>query len=143
MRFIHTGDWHLGHRLHNHSRREEQQTFLDWLLDQLGEQEADALLIAGDLYHSPNPPAEAESMFYDFVYRAKQRYPSLQIVLIGGNHDSPVRLEVPRPLMRRMGVHIVGRLPRRPDQRTLDPDRLLIPLLPRALHQPEHARLCL
>ena len=126
MRLIHTSDWHLGHRLHDHSRREEHQVFLDWLLDTIGEQEVDALLIAGDLYHSPNPPTEAESMFYDFVYQAKQRHPALQIVVIGGNHDSPARLEVPRPLMRRMGVHIIGRLPRRTDERTLNPERLLI-----------------
>ena len=57
MRLIHTADWHLGQSLHGFERSYEQQCFLDWLLDSLVEQQADALLIAGDVFDTANPPA--------------------------------------------------------------------------------------
>lgn len=57
MRLIHTADWHLGQSLHGFERSYEQQCFLDWLLDTLVEQQAAALLIAGDVFDTANPPA--------------------------------------------------------------------------------------
>ena len=48
LKIIHTSDWHLGHTLHGLSREAEHQAFLDWLAIQLIEEEADALLVAGD-----------------------------------------------------------------------------------------------
>ena len=47
---IHTSDWHLGHELNSHGREAEHDLFLDWLLGQIGEHGADALLVTGDVY---------------------------------------------------------------------------------------------
>ena len=46
MRIIHTSDWHLGHTLHDISRRSEHLAFFDWLLGRLQALQADALLVA-------------------------------------------------------------------------------------------------
>jgi DNA repair protein SbcD/Mre11 len=121
MRFIHTADWHLGHNLHTVSRVYEHQQFLAWLLVQLQTRESDALIIAGDIFDSANPPASAQALFYQFLQRARQTCPGLDIVIIAGNHDSAARLEAPAPLLREYGVHVVGGI-------GADPSSLLIPL---------------
>jgi len=127
MRLFHTADWHLGQTLHGVSREYEHRCFLDWLLDALEEQQADALLLAGDVFDSANPPATAQALFYRFISEAKRRCAALDIVVVGGNHDSPARLQAPQPLLTHLGVHIVGALPRQFDGRC-DLQRLVVPL---------------
>jgi DNA repair protein SbcD/Mre11 len=125
VRFIHTSDWHLGHRLHNQTRHEEHHAFLEWLLDQLVEKDVDALIIAGDIFDTPNPSAEATRTFYQFLHNLHQRAPHLEVVIIGGNHDSAHRLEAPQTLLKDLNVNVIGGLP---PQRDLDFSRLYIPL---------------
>lgn len=108
MRLIHTADWHLGQLFHGHERIAEHRAFLDWLVDLLAERGIDVLLIAGDIYDTANPPAEAQALYYEFLRRAHQRCPGLQIVVIAGNHDSPTRLEAPRPVLQALQVEVVG-----------------------------------
>lgn len=127
LRIIHTADWHLGHTLHGMSREFEHQNFLEWLLDTLGEQAADALIIAGDVFDSANPPASAQSMLYHFLAQINRRYPALQVVLVGGNHDSAARLDAPQPLLKELNVHVVGGIRRGQDDK-LDSQQLLVPL---------------
>ena len=57
MRLLHTSDWHLGQTLHHYERTYEHQCFLDWLPDTLVAEQADALLIAGDVFDTANPSA--------------------------------------------------------------------------------------
>ncbi|WP_421682341.1 exonuclease subunit SbcD [Stutzerimonas urumqiensis] len=127
MRLIHTSDWHLGQTLHGQDRDHEHAAFLAWLLDQLVVQQADALLIAGDVFDTINPPLKAQERLYDFIVRAHERLPDLDIVMIAGNHDSGGRIELPAPLMRRLNAHAIGRIAWL-DDGTLDHDRLLVPL---------------
>ena len=65
MRIIHTGDWHLGKNLEGHSRLDEQEKFLDFFTEKCNELKPELILIAGDIYDAPNPPARAEKLFYD------------------------------------------------------------------------------
>ncbi|CAK0769247.1 Nuclease SbcCD subunit D [Gammaproteobacteria bacterium] len=127
MRILHTSDWHLGHSLHKVTRDYEHECFLAWLLDTLEGEAADALLIAGDIFDSANPPATALATFYRFLADARHRMPRLDIVVVAGNHDSPARLEAPGPLMEAIGVHVVGTVSRGPDG-AVDADSLLFPL---------------
>ena len=60
MKLLHTSDWHLGHTLRDRSRAFEHAQFLSWLLDVVEEEEIDALLVAGDIFETANPPAEAQ-----------------------------------------------------------------------------------
>ena len=127
LRIFHTADWHLGHHLHGVSRHLEHQQFLNWLLDELHNKQADALIVAGDIFDSANPSSAAQSQLYDFLVKAKSRLPNLNIVLIGGNHDSASRLDAPLPILNALGVTVVGGLPR-DEQGDIDWDRLLVPL---------------
>ncbi len=110
MRFLHTSDWHLGQNLHQFDRHYEHQTFLDWLLTTLVDEAVDALLIAGDVFDTTNPSSQAQNLLYRFLAEAKQRLPSLQVVITAGNHDSPARLEAPIPLLSPFAVHVVGQV---------------------------------
>ena len=112
LRILHTSDWHLGHTLHDLSRWREHDAFLAWLMDLLGEAEIDALLVTGDIFDSANPPAAASSRWFSFLARLRARYPRLDVVVIGGNHDSAARLDAPRPILESMNIHILGGLPR-------------------------------
>lgn len=127
MRLLHTSDWHLGHVLHDRPRTYEHAQFLAWLLGALERERTDALVVAGDVFDVANPSTEALDAFYDFVATARVRFPKLSIVIVGGNHDSPSRLDVTNPILDRLGVRVVGGLPRR-DDGTLDVERLLVPL---------------
>ncbi|MDP2310153.1 MAG: exonuclease SbcCD subunit D C-terminal domain-containing protein [Pseudomonadota bacterium] len=127
LTFLHTSDWHLGHALHDNPRAEEHGAFLDWLVDLAEAEAADALIVAGDLFDGANPPAQAQEQLYRFLVTLRQRLPLIDVVLVGGNHDSAQRLDAPASVLRALGLHMVGGLPRLPD-RSLDLDRLLIPL---------------
>jgi exonuclease SbcD len=111
MKILHTSDWHLGHSLHDHSREAEHQAFLAWLLDTLEVESVDALLICGDVFDNANPAAQSQALWYRFLAEAQHRLPGLDIVVIGGNHDSAARLDAPDPLLRALRVRVVGGLP--------------------------------
>lgn len=130
MRLLHTSDWHLGQTLHNFDRTWEHQCFLDWLLDTIVAEQADALLIAGDVFDNANPSAAAQRQLYRFLQQAKARAPQLDIVIIAGNHDSPGRLEAPGPLLEAHGTSVVGTVARGADGE-IDLERLLVPLTDR------------
>jgi DNA repair protein SbcD/Mre11 len=127
MRLLHTSDWHLGQFLHNYERTHEHEQFLAWLVDTVAGESVDVLLIAGDIFDNANPSAASQRQFYQFLQKVKQRVPHLQIVVIAGNHDSPGRLEAPRPLLEEMNVTVVGHV-RRLDAGEIDVDQLLVPL---------------
>ncbi|MFB2831597.1 exonuclease SbcCD subunit D C-terminal domain-containing protein [Aeromonas jandaei] len=127
MKILHTADWHLGHQLHGHDRRFEHDAFLDWLTDTLKAREIDALLVAGDLFDTANPPASAWQQLYRFLARLRAEMPHLNMVLIGGNHDSPSKLDAPHELLRAFDLHLVGSISRDGNGK-LETDRLLVPL---------------
>lgn len=131
MRFLHTSDWHLGQTLHGYERAYEHQCFFEWLLDTLCAEDADALLISGDIFDNANPSAAAQRQLYRFLRQAKERMPHLGIVIIAGNHDSAGRLEAPRPLLEAFDAHVVGAVQRCEDG-SIDFSQLVAPLRDRA-----------
>ncbi len=126
LRLLHTSDWHLGHQLHDLSREAEHAAFLAWLLERVEEHEVDALLIAGDVFHTANPSAAATRQWYDFLAAAGDRFPALEVIAIAGNHDSAGRIEAPAPLLPPRHT-IVGRTHRR-EGGDLDLERMLVPV---------------
>ena len=110
MKLLHTSDWHLGQQLHHFSRESEHARFLSWLLDALETHAIDVLLLTGDVFDSANPPASAQSAYYDFLARCQQRLPWLQIIVLAGNHDSALRLDAPAELLRALNIEVVGAL---------------------------------
>ncbi|GAB1541215.1 exonuclease SbcCD subunit D [Scytonema sp. NUACC21] len=107
MRFIHTSDWHLGKRLKGEDRTPEIAAALDELFNQAKTLEVDAVLVAGDIYDVPNPPAEAEQVAYNFFCKLKEA--KIPAVAIAGNHDSPFRFDGVAKLLSFVGVRALGR----------------------------------
>ena len=107
MKLLHTSDWHLGKRLEDFSRIEEQQAVLQEICEIAEREQVDAVLVAGDLFDTFNPPTEAVDLFYKTLKRLSSngRRP---VIAIAGNHDSPDRIEAPDPLARECGIIFAG-----------------------------------
>jgi exonuclease SbcD len=106
MRFLHTGDWHLGKALRHHRRDDEFQAVLQEVLDIARLERVDCLLVAGDLFDSAVPPPEAERLAFEFFRElAGARIPA---VIIGGNHDHPRRLNAFGRVLELVGIHVLG-----------------------------------
>ncbi|MRW84226.1 exonuclease subunit SbcD [Pseudoduganella sp. FT26W] len=131
MRLLHTSDWHLGQSLHNFERHYEHQRFLDWLLDAIVAEQADALLIAGDVYDNANPSSATQKQLYRFLRQAKERAPHLNLIIIAGNHDSPGRLDAPGPLLEAHGTRVIGAVQRNAEGE-IDIESLVLPLTGRS-----------
>lgn len=127
LKIIHTADWHLGQTFFGYDRGKEHAYFLSWLLNLLDDRAIDVLLIAGDLFDVANPSAGAQRLLYDFLRDAHHINPSLQIVIIAGNHDSAIRLEAPVPLLEEFNTSVVGVI-KRLDNGEIDLDSLIVPL---------------
>lgn len=107
MKIVHTGDWHLGKHLEGQSRLEEQMLFLEDFVKLVKSEEADLVIIAGDVYDNFTPPSKAESMFYNTLYELSEEGKRL-ILIIAGNHDSPDRLVAASSLAQSHGILMVG-----------------------------------
>ena len=107
MRILHTSDWHLGQKFITQSREPEQQMALSWLLGVIEQEQADTLIVAGDIFDVNNPPVSAEEMYYRFLTDLKKTC-CRNVVIVGGNHDSPSKLNAPRGLLKALDMHVVG-----------------------------------
>ena len=107
MKIIHTADWHLGKNLEGHSRLPEQELFLKDFVRICEREQADLILIAGDIYDNYNPPAMAEQLFYDTL-KQLSRDGACMTVIISGNHDNPERLTASGPLAQEHGIVMAG-----------------------------------
>lgn len=108
LRILHTSDWHLGAVLESAPRYEEQSRFLDWLLEHLDSSRIDLLIIAGDVFQYAQPSTDAQRMYYRFLARVGTETHVRQVLVIGGNHDSPSRLDAPREVLEVLNVQVVG-----------------------------------
>lgn len=107
MRLLHTSDWHLGKNLEGQSRLAEQEQFLNDFVDMVEEKKIDMVIIAGDIYDTPNPSAKAEQLFYEALEKISKNGERITLV-VSGNHDSPDRLVAAEPLARLHGIIIAG-----------------------------------
>lgn len=106
-RILHTGDWHLGKRLEDFSRLEEQRAVMDEICQIANKEEADIVVVSGDLFDTFNPPTEAVDLFYKTLKRLTNGG-CRPVIAIAGNHDSPDRIEAPDPLARECGIIFAG-----------------------------------
>ena len=127
MKIIHTADWHIGQNFYEYDRKAEHLRFLEWLKKITKALHADILLIAGDIFDSPNPSAESQKTYYTFLRDITNENPRLQVIIIAGNHDSAARLEAPNPLLETMNITTKGVIKHIADG-SIDYDDLIIPL---------------
>ena len=73
MKFIHLSDLHLGKRLYEFSMICDQEYILNQILKIIDENGAEGVLIAGDVYDKPVPPAEAVLLFDRFLTGLRER----------------------------------------------------------------------
>lgn len=106
MKLIHLSDLHLGKRIGEASLLEDQAYILQQILNVISREEADAVLIAGDVYDKTMPPVEAVMLFDDFLVNLSST--GIPVFIIGGNHDSLQRLAFGARLMLPSGIHIAG-----------------------------------
>ena len=90
LRFAHLSDLHLGKRVCEFSMLEDQQYILEQVLALLDQDPVDGVLLAGDLYDKPVPPAEAVRLLDWFLTQLSLR--QLPVFAISGNHDSAERI---------------------------------------------------
>ena len=81
-------------------------------------QQVDVLLIAGDVFDHANPSNEARKMYFTFLTRMAAL--GVQVVVIGGNHDSVQMLSSSSELLDLLNVHVVGGLAQ-------EEDRIILP----------------
>ena len=107
MKILHTSDWHLGKYLDDFSRHNEQIEVLHEICEIANSVNVDAVIIAGDLFDTYNPPTESIELFYKTLKKLSNNG-KRAIVAIAGNHDSPDRIETPDPLARECGIIFIG-----------------------------------
>lgn len=111
MKFLQTGDLHLGKFFYEYPLLEDQKHVLKLLIDELkAEQDAgapyDALVIAGDVYDRSLPPADAVLVFSDFLAEVVKTFAELHVLIIPGNHDSAIRLSYAQQILEKQRIHI-------------------------------------
>ena len=104
MRFLHTGDWHVGKPLRGRSRLDEQEAVLAEILEIASRERIDCVLLAGDIFDSSSPPPDAERLVYNFFAELIGR--GTEAVVIGGNHDHPKKLGALRTLLDPLRIRI-------------------------------------
>ncbi|WP_159728549.1 exonuclease SbcCD subunit D C-terminal domain-containing protein [Methylosinus sp. Ce-a6] len=126
LTLLHTADWHLGAQLQGWPREAEHRKALRALVALAAERRVDAVIVAGDIFDSLNPSAEAQKLLYDTLKELRAALPAATIVLLAGNHDPAGRIEAPRALFDLVNVAGVGTIARKDGE--IDAGVHLLPL---------------
>lgn len=112
MKVLHTSDWHVGKAIRGESRADEHRAVLQEIVGIAESEQVDLVIVAGDLFDSASPTAEAE----EIVYRALLGLASagIPVAVIAGNHDNAKRLQAVAPLLE-LGKVVLVAEPTRPD----------------------------
>ena len=112
LKLLHTSDWHVGKTIRGASRANEHTAVLAEIAEIGTREEVDLVIVAGDLFDSAAPSAEAERIVYRALLDLTET--GAEVAVIAGNHDNPRRLRAVAPLLRLGQVHVVAE-PTRPD----------------------------
>ncbi len=107
MRILHTSDWHLGLNLNNVSLLEEQRFFVGRLRQIIGEEKADAVVIAGDVFDNTVSSADAIALYNEAMTELciEKKIP---VLICAGNHDGAARLASCSALLEKAGLYVAG-----------------------------------
>ncbi|MBQ3655893.1 MAG: exonuclease SbcCD subunit D C-terminal domain-containing protein [Bacteroidales bacterium] len=108
MKLLHTADWHLGKDLYGYDRKEEFEFFFKELTRIIKENEIDILLISGDVFDTASPGNATAKSYYGLINFLHSEFPDLDIVITGGNHDSPSYLNAPGEILKKFKTRITG-----------------------------------
>ncbi len=105
LKILHTSDWHLGQFFIGKSREAEHRAFFGWLRDTITAQQIDVLLVAGDIFDTTTPPSYARELYHQLIVDLQPL--GVQLVLLGGNHDSVAVLKESAELLRCLNTTVV------------------------------------
>lgn len=106
MKLLHTGDLHIGKKIHEVSLAEDQKHMLQQIYDIAVEKQVDVVLLAGDIYDRSVPGTEAVELLDEFLTKFVQQ--KIPVVMISGNHDSPERVSFADKILEQQGLYIAG-----------------------------------
>ena len=118
MKFLHLADLHLGKRVNGFDMLEDQRYILEEILALCDRHGVEAVVLAGDIYDAPVPPAAACTLLDWFLTRLAAR--KIPVLAVSGNHDSAERLDFAAGLLAGQGVHLAGRFNGAPRQVVLN-----------------------
>ncbi|MGY1984302.1 metallophosphoesterase family protein [Nocardia gipuzkoensis] len=106
MRILHTSDWHLGFQMQRVPLLPAQESVLvEDIADLVEDCEVDVVVVAGDVYDKADP-SELEISVCQKAFTAI-RAAGAELVVIPGNHDSPIRLGAGAAFTAAGGLHLV------------------------------------
>ena len=87
MKIAHTADLHLGYRQYGFPQREQDfYNALGHVTQRAIDLKVDALILAGDCFDAPKPPAYAVRMLHHYVTQLQSH--NIVVLGIDGNHDA-------------------------------------------------------
>ncbi|MCI7814227.1 MAG: exonuclease SbcCD subunit D [Lachnospiraceae bacterium] len=104
MKWMHLSDLHIGKRVHEFSMMEDQKDILRKILEVIGREKVDGVIIAGDIYDKPVPSAEAVQVLDNFLTQLARRH--IPVFAVSGNHDSAERVAFGAQFMSAGGVYL-------------------------------------
>jgi exonuclease SbcD len=113
MKILHTSDWHIGKVLKGQSRVEEQIAVLAEIVSVAEAERPDLVIIAGDLYDTAAPTAEAKKIVVRALTALRRHADA--VVVIAGNHDHGAEIDALRPWADGAGVTLRGTVTRAED----------------------------
>ena len=117
MRILHTSDWHLGQHFMGKTRQAEHRAWCDWLVQTVQVQQADALIIAGDIFDTGTPPSYAREQYNDFILQMHGT--GCQLVILAGNHDSVAMLNESKSLLAQLNTQVISSVADNLDEQVL------------------------
>jgi DNA repair protein SbcD/Mre11 len=114
MKLLHTSDWHLGRALYDKKRYDEFEAFLKWLSKFIADEKIELLLVAGDIFDTSTPSNQAQELYYGFLARIKESG-CRNVIITGGNHDSPTFLDAPKHILGALRIKVVGAITGNPE----------------------------
>lgn len=106
MKFIHTGDLHIGKTVNDFNLLQDQKYILDQMIAIAKEEKVEAFVIAGDVYDRSIPNAEAVVLLDEFLSTLQKE--NIKVFMISGNHDSPERVSFGKKILEKQGLFIEG-----------------------------------
>jgi exonuclease SbcD len=136
VRIAHLADAHLGFRQYYrltsngiNQREADVANAFRSAIDDILQVKPDAVLIAGDLFHSVRPTNPAILFAFQQLHRLREGLPKAPIILIAGNHDTPRSTETGTilKLFETLDVDVAHDEPRRLVYPQLDLSILAVP----------------
>lgn len=115
MKIMHLSDLHIGKKWFNFDMYKDQKYILDEITDIAVDEKPDAIVIAGDVYNSSSPSADAVELFDYFISGLSRKISDTEIMIISGNHDSTSRINMFREILKTKKIHMIGKPPVKPE----------------------------